>query len=350
MPNAHDRRDLHPTPMPHPGRCGSCVRVERSTTKVRDPFQYAHSFPPPFQRLFCALSLRREDTDMDGSCLCGAIRYEIDDLDGPINHCSCRTCRKAHAAAFTSTAAVDRAHFRWLAGQDKLSSFESSPAKLRYFCSVCGSHLVAERAVQSHVILRVATLDDDPGQKPALAIWRSHEVPWLDYGPGVPGFAELAPAPRMLIKRAGSQDVQAVRRLVREAYAQWIPVIGREPMPMKADYERAVQDHEIDLLYSDGNLVACIEVILLPDHLFIENIAVIPHRQGQGLGRRLLRHAEEKARNADLHELRLLTNQAFEANIRLYEAVGFQIDRTEPFAGGGSTVYMSKAIAPVISC
>src|SRR4029077_3095730 len=117
-----------------------------------------------------------------------------------------------------------------------------------------------------------------------------------------------------------------VRRLVREAYAQWIPVIGREPMPMKADYERAVRDHEIDLLYADGDLVALIEVIVHSDHLFIENVAVTPRRQRQGLGHYLLRHAEEKARKANLEELRLLTNQAFEANIRLYESVGFRID------------------------
>ena len=58
----------------------------------------------------------------------------------------------------------------------------------------------------------------------------------------------------MRIKRAGPQDAEAVRRLVREAYAQWVPVIGREPMPMKADYEQAVRDHEIDLLYADENL------------------------------------------------------------------------------------------------
>jgi ribosomal protein S18 acetylase RimI-like enzyme len=149
----------------------------------------------------------------------------------------------------------------------------------------------------------------------------------------------------MRIKRAVSQDAEAVRRLVREAYAQWVPVIGREPMPMKADYEQAVRDHEIDLLYAGENLVALIEVIVNSDHLFIENIAVVPHRQGQGLGRHLLNHAEEKAKQAKLRELRLLTNQAFVANIRLYESVGFHSDRTEPFAGGVTTVYMSKAVA-----
>lgn len=45
---------------------------------------------------------------MKGSCACGAVEYEIDQLDMPIAHCHCRTCRKAHAAAFAPTARVMR--------------------------------------------------------------------------------------------------------------------------------------------------------------------------------------------------------------------------------------------------
>jgi hypothetical protein len=99
---------------------------------------------------------------MKGSCLCKTIEYEIDSIDMPIAHCHCRTCQKAHAAPFASTAGIMREYFRWLKGEHKLSSFESSPGKLRYFCSLCGSHLVAERVNQPHVIVRVATLDEDP--------------------------------------------------------------------------------------------------------------------------------------------------------------------------------------------
>ena len=44
-------------------------------------------------------------------------------------------------------------------------------------------------------------------------------------------------------------------------------------------------------------------------------------------------------------KLRLLTNQAFATNVRLYQSVGFRIDRTEPRFGGGATVHMSKQIA-----
>ncbi len=146
-------------------------------------------------------------------------------------------------------------------------------------------------------------------------------------------------------RKAGPPDVEAVRSLVRAAYAQWVPVIGREPLPMQADYEKAVRTHEIDLLHADGHLVALIEVFAAVDHLFIENIAVLPAHQGRGLGHRLLSHAETKAIAMGLRELRLLTNQAFATNVRLYQSVGFRIDRTEPHFGGGTTVYMSKTLA-----
>ena len=77
-----------------------------------------------------------------GSCLCGAVAYEVAAPDLKIGHCSCRTCRKAHAAPIAATARVPRERFRFLRGEDRLTAFESSPGKLRRFCSACGSHEV----------------------------------------------------------------------------------------------------------------------------------------------------------------------------------------------------------------
>ena len=134
----------------------------------------------------------QQENKMKGSCLCGAIEYEIDSIDMPVAHCHCRTCQKAHAAAFASTAGIMREHFRWLKGKEKLSSFESSPGKLRYFCSGCGSHLVAMRVNQSHVIVRIATLDENPNVTPQAHIWTSHDVPWLEYE-GIPSYPEWPP-------------------------------------------------------------------------------------------------------------------------------------------------------------
>ncbi len=74
-----------------------------------------------------------------------------------------------------------------------------------------------------------------------------------------------------------------------------MPLIGREPKPMTADYEAALRDHRIDLLYADGTFAGLIETIPGADHLLIENVAVSPAFQDRGLGRRLVAHAEALA-------------------------------------------------------
>ena len=138
-------------------------------------------------------------------------------------------------------------------------------------------------------------------------------------------------------------DAAKIRDIVRAAYAKWVPVIGREPLPMRADYDKAVAEHPFDVAVEDDRIVGMIETMLEDDHLWIENVCVAPQAQGRGIGRLLLERAEEKARAAGRRELRLLTNGAFEANMLLYKRHGYSIDREEPFMGG-MTVYMSKTL------
>lgn len=147
------------------------------------------------------------------------------------------------------------------------------------------------------------------------------------------------------LRRAGPDDAATVRALTRAAYAAWVPLIGREPRPMQADYEAAVRDHWVDLLEADGSLLGLIQIVPAADHLLIENVAVRPDLQGRGLGRRLMAHAERLAREHGVGELRLYTNQAFAANIRLYRTLGYGIDREED-VGNGIAVYMSKRLPP----
>jgi GNAT superfamily N-acetyltransferase len=148
------------------------------------------------------------------------------------------------------------------------------------------------------------------------------------------------------IRPAAPADAEAIRDLTRAAYAKWVALIGREPLPMQADYQRAVAEHTIDLLIADGALAGLIEMILRPDHLWIENVAVAPERQGRGFGSLLLDHAECRALQSGRTQIRLLTNQAFAANLELYAKRGYSIERTEPFRGG-TTVHMSKRIEPL---
>lgn len=153
------------------------------------------------------------------------------------------------------------------------------------------------------------------------------------------------PASDIEIRPATAEDAAGIRALTRAAYAKWVPLIGREPLPMQADYERAVAEHTIDLLIVDGALAGLVETILRPDHLWIENVAVTPEQQGRGFGRLLLDHAERRVLQSGRVQIRLPTNQAFAANLALYAKLGYALDRTESFRGG-TTVHMSKRIEP----
>jgi GNAT superfamily N-acetyltransferase len=146
------------------------------------------------------------------------------------------------------------------------------------------------------------------------------------------------------IRRADQADAAAVRELTRAAYAKWVPVLGREPMPMGADYDRAVREHMIDLLFVGAQFVALIETERKADHLLIKNVAVSPPFQGRGYGRLLLHHAERLAASLGLPELRLYTHQRLVTNIELYGRLGYAIDREEPFMDG-FIIHMSKRIA-----
>jgi ribosomal protein S18 acetylase RimI-like enzyme len=148
-----------------------------------------------------------------------------------------------------------------------------------------------------------------------------------------------------LIRQGVATDAAAIRDLTRAAYAKWVPVIGREPKPMTADYSEALRNNRFDLLFIDGTLAALIETIPHADHLLIENVAVSPSCQGQGLGTKLMAHAEHMASASGLPEIRLYTNMLFAENVRLYRKLGYKIDRQEDFRGGVA-IFMSKPVHP----
>lgn len=79
-------------------------------------------------------------------------------------------------------------------------------------------------------------------------------------------------AVQLRLGRAG--DADAIRTLTRAAYAPWVAVIGREPLPMTVDYDAALQAHRFDLAHRDGELVGLIETAAAADHLLVVNVAV----------------------------------------------------------------------------
>ena len=157
------------------------------------------------------------------------------------------------------------------------------------------------------------------------------------------------------LREARADDAGAIAALTREAYAKWVPLIGRDPLPMTVDYAQALATHRFDLLHVGEELAALIETAADRDQLLVINLAVRPAFQGRGFGVRLMALAEQIAADAGLASVRLYTNQRFAENIALYASLGYRIDREEAL-NGGVAVHMSKqvehrqAIAAAIAC
>jgi ribosomal protein S18 acetylase RimI-like enzyme len=131
------------------------------------------------------------------------------------------------------------------------------------------------------------------------------------------------------IRRATAADTSAVEQTVYAAYLPWVEIIGMRPLPMEADYVSLIEAGRIWVLVGGEHGPmdpAQALIVLVPEDgaLLVENVAVHPSAQGQGIGRRLMAFAEDQARSLGLPALRLYTNEKMTSNIALYESLGYR--------------------------
>lgn len=146
-----------------------------------------------------------------------------------------------------------------------------------------------------------------------------------------------------VLRPARTEDIDAIADCARSAYEKYVERIGREPAPMVANFAALVAADEVHVLTIDSALAGFIVVRPGSDHLFVENVAVHPDRQGQGLGRRLLAFAEAEACSRRLPALRLYTNVMMTENLPFYLGLGF-VETERRHEDGFDRVYMSKAV------
>ena len=142
-----------------------------------------------------------------GSCLCRNVQYEVHGELSDFGHCHCRSCRKASGSAFGANAGVERSTFRLLSGADTLREFESSPGKLRVFCSRCGSPIYAYLAKSPDVLrIRLGSLDTPLDAHARAHTFVSDKADWedIDAFSSLPQFSEWAP--RDVLVQKGSHQ------------------------------------------------------------------------------------------------------------------------------------------------
>ena len=130
---------------------------------------------------------------IQGSCLCGAVSYQLAGTPQFINHCHCTMCRKVHGAAFGSFLHADGRRFRWLSGEGEIRHYRSSPDNTRAFCGICGSNVPVLEEDGAHVIVPAGSIDNDPQIRPSVHIHTASMAPWFEITDTLPQFAEFPP-------------------------------------------------------------------------------------------------------------------------------------------------------------
>ena len=125
------------------------------------------------------------------------------------------------------------------------------------------------------------------------------------------------------IRRASPDDAEYIRSIARAAFEQYTVRIGREPAPMVADFVAAISSDQVVVIETAAVVAGYRIGWPEADAYFIDNIAIEPTRQGEGLGRKLMDHAIEEARRLSLPAVRLYTNVAMNENLSLYAHLGF---------------------------
>lgn len=123
-----------------------------------------------------------------GSCLCGTVRYEVDE---PLEHflyCHCTRCRKATGTAHAANAIVKPGAFRWTAGVDNVTRYDLPTARsfAASFCRTCGSPMPHLTRSEKRVIVPAGALDDVPASKPSIHAYWASRADWLTDAPKLP--------------------------------------------------------------------------------------------------------------------------------------------------------------------
>lgn len=135
--------------------------------------------------------------NLDGSCLCGSVKYQVNGEAQRFYHCHCQRCRKTTGTGHASNILVTpESSLTWLEGENLLQRYKVPEAERFYncFCSRCGSPLPRVVPELGAVIIPAGTLNAEPPLQPQARIFDASRAQWSCSGDELPKFAGYPPA------------------------------------------------------------------------------------------------------------------------------------------------------------
>ena len=128
-----------------------------------------------------------QTADYTGSCLCGAVAYEVRGKLSAVDFCHCSQCRKT-SGHFVAAASCKPEALHLIA-DDSLTWYESSAIADRGFCKVCGSSLLWRPRHGGHISVMAGTLDAPTGLTATEHIYMADASDYYTISDGLPQHA-----------------------------------------------------------------------------------------------------------------------------------------------------------------
>lgn len=130
---------------------------------------------------------------LEGSCLCGKVRFSTDAEPKVMANCHCSDCRKATGAAYATLMFVERDAVK-IEGETKSFDHVSDRGTkmTKHFCPNCGSPMFTTSEGRPTMIgLRAGSLSDTSTFKPKVNVYLSSKIESTPLDPDMPGFDKM---------------------------------------------------------------------------------------------------------------------------------------------------------------
>jgi hypothetical protein len=130
---------------------------------------------------------------IQGTCLCGTLRYEITGPLVDMVHCHCSRCRKQQGAPFATIGVVAIGDLRWLAGEQEVARYAAAPGGPRHFCPRCGSPAPIALPPLGLAFIPVGTLEGDTDMRPQAHMFVGSKSSWHTITDALPQHEAYSP-------------------------------------------------------------------------------------------------------------------------------------------------------------
>jgi ribosomal protein S18 acetylase RimI-like enzyme len=145
------------------------------------------------------------------------------------------------------------------------------------------------------------------------------------------------------IIEAVPEDAEGMTDCVTASYSHYLPVMDIPPGPMLNDYGEMIEKHQAFVIKQELRVIGILVLMLFEKGFLLDNVAVHPEFQGQGLGKMLMDFAEKEARSQGYPEIYLYTHELMTDNIKMYGHLGY-VETERRFEEGRPRVYMRKLL------